>query len=210
MRVSKSRGWRLAAGLGVCMLIGGSAWAQRTAEAERPQRAHADSGGQARADAWRDGRGGATRGTGDEMLLAAIAANERFAERLGLAEDQVQRLRGAVESSRTEYAALRAQLEAAALQQARIMTAEPVDESALMAAVDTLFDVRAEMAKLKLRQLLMVKAVLTPEQLASARQMMRQRFRMRNGEEDARRGGWRRPEADADGERRPRPLRSRP
>jgi len=63
-----------------------------------------------------------------------------------------------------------------------------VDENAVMKAVEEAGEVRTAMAKLKVRQLLLVKRTFTPEQIELARKRMRQHMmRARDAQQERRR-----------------------
>lgn len=140
----------------------------------------------------------------DDRLLAALVHNPRLAEQLELTDAQHSTLREAVATQRSRFESLKTEVQAVALKQARLISAEPLDEDALMAAVDEAFALRAEMAKLKIKQVLLMREVLTPEQMQRSRQMMQSR---RSRMQDA--GGERpqRPRKSDEGEQRTRPRR---
>lgn len=119
----------------------------------------------------------------EDRLLGALISNPRFAQQLELSDEQVATLKGAVQTQRTAFEDLKKQVQAAAMEQARLITQQPVDEAALMAAVDRGFELRAQMAKLKIKQLLMMREVLTPEQQQRARSMMQARRNQMRGEQ---------------------------
>lgn len=128
-----------------------------------------------------------------EMLLQRLTEDPELAGKLGLSEEQLSRLRDTAYALRKEHVALRAKLELAAIEQARLMTRDDVDQDALMKAVEDTGAIRTQMAKLRVRQLLAIRETLTEEQRAAVRKHMRRRFQehRRNTGDSTRRGEWR-------------------
>lgn len=115
-------------------------------------------------------------GGGEEAMLARILAVPKVAETLGLSADQIKTLQDGLTSNRKEIATLQVDLENASMEQARLLTSnQNVDESAVMATVDKAGEIRTKIAKLMIKQLLIVKKTLTPEQIEKARAMIRER-----------------------------------
>jgi Spy/CpxP family protein refolding chaperone len=117
-------------------------------------------------------------------ILERILANPKVVGELGLSEEQVNQLKTASQALQQKQTQLRHEMQQAALEQAKIMTAATLDEEALLKAVETTGAVRTEIAKLRIRQLILVKKTLTPEQMAKAKEM-RQRFMERMKERRA-------------------------
>ena len=91
----------------------------------------------------------------------------KVAEKLNLTPEQrakVDALKGGAE----ENAALRAKVNQGMQKQAELLKAEKIDEAAVMAALDMVWDARKEMAKAQTRRVIAVKSILTPEQIAQA------------------------------------------
>ena len=134
--------------------------------------------------------------TMEEGAIGRAIANPRVAEKLGLSAEQATRLAGEMDTLRAEHDTLRAQLEASALDQVKLMSGPAVDEGAVMAAVEKSGAIRTQMAKVRMRQLFVLKKNLSPEQLATVRHLMRSRMQTRmGGGGDIRRGAGRpRPE----------------
>lgn len=108
--------------------------------------------------------------------VARMAMNPKMAEKLNLTEEQTAKIREITKSSQESTKALRDKMRAAMEKQAEILKAEKVDEAAAMAAIDELFEVRKEMAKAQTKRIIQVKAILTPEQLAKAKEEMGKRM----------------------------------
>ena len=117
-------------------------------------------------------------------LLERILSNPKIVEEIGLTEDQMTRIRTAVQDQQQQQTKLRTDMEQAALEQAKILTAANMDEEALLKAVEKTGALRTEMAKFRVRQLILIKKILTPEQLEKSRQM-RQKFMERMKERRA-------------------------
>jgi Spy/CpxP family protein refolding chaperone len=118
----------------------------------------------------------------EQGMLGRFLMHPKAAEELGLTPEQVKTLKEQSEPLRTEMETLRKELEQASMEQAKLLTGNSVEEEALMAAVEKTAAVRLKMAKLAMRQLLLVKRTLTPEQVAKAREMMRERLNRRPSE----------------------------
>jgi len=148
--------------------------------------------------------------TPEGQILRFLESPQNVLE-LGLTEEQVKKIRDGAFGVRKEQIRLRADLEFAGVEQARLLTAEKVDEKALMGAVEKSGRIRTELAKLQMRQVLLVRNNMTPEQHAKLREMMGKRM-----EEFAKRGGagsrggehgreWRDRKAGAEGQEAPPP-----
>ena len=120
------------------------------------------------------GSGGAI----DPVVRAAL--NPKVAEKLGLTEDQQARLK-ALEEDKSAVKALQAKVRQGMEKQAELLKQEKIDESAVMAALDEVWEARKEMAKRQTRRLIAVKAILTPEQIKQATELMKA-FRAKKGE----------------------------
>lgn len=143
----------------------------------------------------------------EQGMLGRFLMNPKAAEDLGLTPEQVKTLKEQSEPLRTEMESLRKELEQASMEQAKLLTGDSVEEDALMAAVEKTGAARLKMAKLAMRQLLVVKRTLTPEQVAKAREMVRERLSRRpsEGGEGGRKGEFfRRRMKDREGDAPPR------
>jgi len=104
------------------------------------------------------------------MLIVHVLGNSKLAEEIGLTTAQVSELKNAIFALRERQVELRARIEKAGLEQARLLTESTVDEDALMAAVEKAGAAGTEQAKLRMRQLLLVKKSLTSEQIEKAKE----------------------------------------
>ena len=129
--------------------------------------------------------------SGRYSMLARFVTNKEVAEKLELSEKQVNHLKAKSIELRKAAIQLKAKKELAGLQQVELLYAEKIDEKALMAAVEKTGRIQTEFAKLRIKQLIMIKKTLTPEQLDRAKEMlhdrMRQHLRKKNEAGDNRR-----------------------
>jgi len=132
--------------------------------------------------------GGPERQMMRDAMMIKMIENPRVVEALKLTDDQVERLQDGAYELKRERIELRSQLELAALEQARLFTREPVDEAALMEAVEATGAVRTEIAKLDARGLVLVMQTLTEEQRDKARRIMARNQRARGGGDGMQRG----------------------
>lgn len=123
-------------------------------------------------------RGGPPRGPGgaEHVMLGRLIHNAKAAEALGLTPEQIETLRTGFFELQEQKVRLQAELEVSALQQARLITSEEIDEAALMAAVDKSGAVRTKIAKNGMRGLLLMHKTLTPEQREKVRHYMAKRM----------------------------------
>lgn len=126
------------------------------------------------AAAGRDRENGSLFGNG---LMAKIVTSDAFAEKLGLTEKQVKELKDGFLDLRKKEIQLKADLEIAGEEQARLMTDEEADEGDIIKAVEKAGKIKTEMAVVKVRQLMLVKKVLNPEQRKLMRQMLRSQMK---------------------------------
>ena len=111
-----------------------------------------------------DGRGMENREFGTDRMLGALAMNPEFGKRLALTPDQQEQLKKLAESQRAIVMKLQAAVTNAAQKQAALMLAEPLDEAALMAAVEETGVARTALAKASITALIEARKVLTEEQ----------------------------------------------
>jgi len=162
---------------------------------------------------------GMRRGPSQEAIIGHVLHDKELAKEIGLSDEQVTALRSGFDKLRQEQIELKAQIELAGMEQAKQMTAPEIDEAALMAAVEKTGEIRTQMAKLKVRSLLLVRKHVTPEQIKEIQKTMRERFaeRMRQrhggfgegrggpgqGGPERGRGNWHQRRRDGGDERRP-------
>ncbi len=141
------------------------------------------------ADAPRDGarRGGpGMRGGGPFVDPILRVFNPKIAEKLALTDEQKAKLKEAnkvSESNRENQKKVRE----ATTKQLELMKADKIDEAAVMAAIDEVFELRKQMAKDQAKRVIAVKSILTPEQIAKVHEDMKNP-EMRGGDRGPRRG----------------------
>ena len=114
----------------------------------------------------------------------------QFAEKLGLSDEQKAKLQAVtdrVKGGRDNMKKVRD----ATMRQVELMKAEKVDEAAVMKAIDEVFELRKQMAKEQVKRVIEIKSILTPEQIAKAREEMKSAFgnRENRGPRGPHRGG---------------------
>jgi len=122
-----------------------------------------------------------------ENWIMKIIHNRKIGEQLGVSEEQRTQIKQARLALEKELIDVRAELEKAGLDQVALLQAEKIDEDALMAAVERTGEIRTRAGKLRMKQYLAVRKVLTPEQLEKAKTMMQEhmaQFRNERKEHD--------------------------
>ena len=107
--------------------------------------------------------------------LERIVSNPKLAAEMGLTADQIAKMKMAWEDLRQQAKELRAGQETSGMDQAKLLSSEAVDEDAVMAAVERAGKAHTELAKLKVKQLLVLRNTLTPEQRAKVKEIIGQR-----------------------------------
>lgn len=124
------------------------------------------------------GRGQMDDGLAFERLLTRPWVREQ----IGVTDEQMTTLKTGMETLRAQREKLRVDMELASLTQAKLMMEDVVDEQAIMAAVEKSGAINTEMAKLRIKQMLLTKNTLSAEQIEKLKKM-RQEFRnMSRGE----------------------------
>jgi hypothetical protein len=88
------------------------------------------------------------------------------------------------------------QMQQAAEEQARLMMQDPVDEAALMAAIEKTGKIRTEIAKVKIMPIILVKKTLSPEQIEQVKKLLKERMERHRREREQ----WRDRSGRRDGE----------
>jgi Spy/CpxP family protein refolding chaperone len=133
----------------------------------------------------RDGGMGPMMGGMDPIVR--LVSNPAVAEKLGLSDEQkakLKELKGDHEANREAQNKVRE----ATMKQLDLMKAEKINEAAVMAAIDEVFELRKAMAKEQAKRVIAVKSVLTPEQVKMAHEEMKKMFESR-GDRGPRREG---------------------
>lgn len=140
--------------------------------------------GEGRGPKRRPGMGGPEMGRGPggdrepplEMLIGRMIENPEAVKKLGLSEEQINALKDSLKQLREEQESLHEQMRTAAEEQVKLLQADTVDEAALMAAVEKTGAIRTEIAKLRVKGMLLVKKTLTADQVAQVKELIRNRM----------------------------------
>ncbi|MCX7591613.1 MAG: Spy/CpxP family protein refolding chaperone, partial [Kiritimatiellae bacterium] len=127
----------------------------------------------------------------EDFLFKRLLSRE-LAESLGLSEEQREKLRTGLEELHEKQVELSRQLARSARLQAARLTEQKVDEEAVMREVEESGRLRTEIAKLRMRALLLVRATLTPEQFRALRDVIGGQLRQKRDREDGGAAGERR------------------
>ena len=118
-------------------------------------------------------RGGMEGGPVDPVVR--LVGNPKVAEKLGLSEEQREKIKEINKTNRVNSEDLQKALRDAMERQTELLKADKIDETAVMAEIDKAFDARKELAKRQTRRVIAVKAVLTPEQVGKALEILKNR-----------------------------------
>ncbi len=139
-------------------------------------------------------------------LLEHVLGNDKLVSELGLTSEQIAALRTASEDFRRLQGELAARQEEEGIVQARLLmgSGREVNEEEIMRSIERAGQARIEMAKARVRQLLVIRKTLTPEQMEKVRELIRQKMNSRDREEGKARWRqrleqWRRREAGPPG-----------
>lgn len=155
------------------------------AQDEQPPRPGADGAPQ---PAMHEGRRGATgrpapgvaAAIGMQGILADRILNDpEIAAKLGLTEEQVTKLKEKLLPLKQAEAKLSSEMETAAIEQARLMTADKVSEADVMAAVEKVGGLRTQVAKVQAQKMLALRQGLTADQMKKIKEVLRSRFKER-------------------------------
>lgn len=139
---------------------------------------------------------------GDPAVMAAT--NPKIAEKIGLSAEACEQIKKLDTDNRAKVQELQKKTRELMEKQAQLMKAEKIDEAAVMAAIDELFECRKEMAKTQTKRLISVKSLLTPEQITKATELMKEFRRDRmakratRAQKDGDKGGVKPEAKDAD------------
>lgn len=128
--------------------------------------AAASLAGPGRAPGGHGHRGGMEGGPDDPIVR--LVNNHIVAEKIGLSDEQREKIKQINLENRDNSEALRKTLRDAMEKQAELLKADKIDEAAVMAEIDKAFDARKEMAKRRTRRVIAIKSILTPEQVGKA------------------------------------------
>ena len=116
---------------------------------------------------------GGSRGAGPSVEpIVQMVRNPKMVEKLGFTEEQVAKLK-AIGDSREALKELQAKVRQGSERQAELLKAEKIDEAAVMAAVDEVWNAKREIAKIQTKRVIAVRSVLSPEQVRQALETFR-------------------------------------
>lgn len=142
----------------------------------------------------RMGGGMENLGGGMEALAGAMMQGSEVAKKLNVTPDQQEAIKRLATEQRAKMIDLQAALQKAALKQTDLLMADPLDEAALMKAVEETSAASTVIAKARIQMLLEVRKVLTDEQrrqlreIAAKRQLERAQPGMGRGMREGRGG----------------------
>ena len=119
--------------------------------------------------------------------IVRIVSNPAVADKIGLSDEQKAKLKELKDESKSNRE-VQKKVREATMKEVELMKAEKIDEAAVMAAIDEVFELRKTMAKEQAKRVIAVKSILTPEQVAKAHEEMRNSFNAR-GERGPRHAG---------------------
>ncbi len=105
--------------------------------------------------------------------IASIATNPRFADELGLSDEQKAKLAEIGKSERKTITESQEKIHEAMTKQTALLEANSIDEAAVMASIDEVFELRKAIAKIQTKKIIDVRAILTPEQAAKATEILK-------------------------------------
>ncbi|MBO7721056.1 MAG: periplasmic heavy metal sensor [Kiritimatiellae bacterium] len=105
-------------------------------------------------------------GVSYEPLVRAVAS-QKFCEKVGISAEQVAKLKVTADD-KAAMKELQERLRKGVQRQAELLQAPEIDEKAVMAAVDEVWEVRKLMAKQQTARIVKVRTVLTPDQVGKA------------------------------------------
>ena len=119
-------------------------------------------------------RSGDRMGMGMPMVdpILRMAATPQFAAKLGLTSDQAAKLKEATKGNNAQNRETQVKIRKCMERQNDLLKADTIDEAAIMATVDELFELRKSAMKAQLTRMIAARAILTPEQFAKAKAML--------------------------------------
>ena len=115
----------------------------------------------------RGGRKMMRAGPSIEPVLRA-AMNPKIAEKVAITEEQVAKLK-ALAGEKGVLKPLHEKVRKGTERQVELLKAEKIDEAAVMAALDEVWDAKKEVAKYQTKRLIAVKSILSAEQIEKIR-----------------------------------------
>ena len=124
----------------------------------------------------RGGGDGMMMGMGDggaqDAIIGKILNNPQSISDLSFSDEQVKTLKASMADMRKQNEDFQKQLKEAGMEQAKLMTGDTVDEDAVMTAVEKAGKIKIDMAKARIKHMLVLKKTLTPAQTAKIKDMV--------------------------------------
>jgi Spy/CpxP family protein refolding chaperone len=108
------------------------------------------------------------------MVLEQILGDADLVQKVGLTEEQVKTLNATISELKKEKIKLRAEMDLASVDQADKMAQSTIDEKEVMKTVEKVGEIRTKLAKIWLKELIIVKKTLTPEQIKKIKQVAKE------------------------------------
>lgn len=118
---------------------------------------------------------GLGRMEGDFSLMPGVLMGKE----LGLSKEQQHKVKNILDSRVEEMKKLHARMDATAKRQVELMGQDSPDEGAVMKGVDEVSGLHSQLAKIRIKQVLEIQKVLTPEQRARMRKLTKERMENR-------------------------------
>ena len=100
---------------------------------------------------------------------------------LGLTKEQIQQLKDIAAGSTNEMKVLQAKMQDLAKHQADLMGQDLPNEEAVLKGADEISSIRAEIGRIRMKQMLAAQKILTPEQRQKMREKMKAHMEQRRG-----------------------------
>ncbi len=110
-------------------------------------------------------------------FLVPLLQKPETAAKIGLPEEKAQALAASFAEIDAQLKAANEKLPAAFKKQADVLEADPVDEAAVLAAVNEVWDLRREVAVLQTRKVVAIRTALSAEQIEKARALLKDEWR---------------------------------
>ncbi|MEI6808529.1 MAG: hypothetical protein WCN95_07385 [bacterium] len=126
---------------------------------------------------------GMAMGGASEIMAERIVNDSEAAAKLGLSQEQITTIKSKLFTLRQSEVKLNADMELAAMEQAKLMTADKVSEAEALAAVEKVGNLRTQVAKLHVQKMLVLKQTLTADQMKKIKEVIKSRSKERKDAE---------------------------
>lgn len=107
-----------------------------------------------------------------DPVVRAVIMNPQIAEKIGVTQEQAAKLK-ALNDDKSSIRSIQERIRKGMERQTELLKADKVDEAAVMAAIDEVWDARKEVAKAQTRRVIAVKSILTAEQVKQATEALK-------------------------------------